>query len=214
MNHHVQEACLARELSELRAERNALLRATRRLGGDVRRLRRERDALARERDEARICPVTELPTRRAWEEAARQVLRAGPAVVLLADLDRFKQVNDTWGHQAGDAVLRAVAARLRAASEGCAGVAGRLGGDEFALAASARGWDGARVERLRGALCLPVPYEGVELVVGATIGMARTSAGEGGLSQALGEADAQMYARKGRGRRGRVPASGGDARER
>ncbi|MFD0229057.1 GGDEF domain-containing protein [Streptomyces hirsutus] len=87
--------------------------------------------LARRLRTARRDPLTGLWTREAFTRRARWLLRNPHAVVVLADVDRFKQVNDTHGHAAGDALLAATAGRL-AHAVGLTGVAGRLGGDEFA----------------------------------------------------------------------------------
>ncbi|MEU2976618.1 GGDEF domain-containing protein [Streptomyces hirsutus] len=87
--------------------------------------------MARRLRTARRDPLTGLWTREAFTRRARRLLRNPHAVVVLADVDRFKQVNDVHGHAAGDALLTATAARLTHAV-GRAGVAGRLGGDEFA----------------------------------------------------------------------------------
>jgi diguanylate cyclase (GGDEF)-like protein len=81
---------------------------------------------------ARRDPLTGLWTREAFTRRARRLLRNPHAVVLLADVDHFKQINDTHGHAAGDALLATVAGRLAHAA-GRTGVAGRLGGDEFAV---------------------------------------------------------------------------------
>ncbi|MFD0209726.1 diguanylate cyclase domain-containing protein [Streptomyces hirsutus] len=80
---------------------------------------------------ARRDPLTGLWTRDAFTRRARRLLRHRHAVVVLADVDHFKQVNDVHGHAAGDALLAATAARLTHAV-GRGGVVGRLGGDEFA----------------------------------------------------------------------------------
>ncbi|RPK32654.1 Response regulator PleD [Streptomyces sp. ADI92-24] len=152
-------------------------------------------------ERARTCPVTGLPTRSAWTTQAQDVLEAGPAAVLLIDLDAFKPVNDRFGHAAGDAVLAAVGARLTewAAAEGAA--AGRLGGDEFAVAIPDTPGLAARVAQLHTRLTAPVAHRELTLTVGASIGTARTAGLT--LSAALKEADAEMYRVKGRGRRGR-----------
>ncbi|GHH54532.1 GGDEF domain-containing protein [Streptomyces candidus] len=154
--------------------------------------------------QARTCPVTGLPTRSAWTARAQDVLAAGPAAVLLCDLDGFKPVNDRFGHAAGDAVLAAVGVRLAewAAVEGAA--AGRLGGDEFAVALHDAPGLAARVARLHTLLTAPVAYRDLNLSVGASIGTARTAnLAAPDLSAALKRADAEMYRAKGRGRRGR-----------
>ncbi|MFB6670442.1 GGDEF domain-containing protein [Streptomyces parvus] len=155
-------------------------------------------------DQARTCPVTALPTRSAWTTQAQDVLAAGPAAVLLADLDAFKPVNDRFGHAAGDAVLAAVGARLAewAAAEGA--VAGRLGGDEFAVILPDRPGLAARIARLHTLLTAPIAHHDLTLTVGASIGTARTAdLAHPTVSAALKQADAAMYQVKGRGRRGR-----------
>jgi len=100
-------------------------------------------ALTKERIErglravARTDALTGLPNRRAFFEAAEAVLAQGarhrrPTSLAILDLDRFKQINDTFGHPAGDAVLRVFASALRDAVR-ASDVAGRLGGEEFAV---------------------------------------------------------------------------------
>jgi diguanylate cyclase (GGDEF)-like protein len=87
------------------------------------------------RGDARTDHKTQLLNSRGWQEAAtRELTRRttkGLAVAVI-DLDHFKQVNDTWGHPAGDAVLKAVAAVLRATTRHN-DVIGRFGGEEFVL---------------------------------------------------------------------------------
>ncbi len=98
----------------------------------------ERDTAEREvRHQARHDPLTGLANRVLLHDRISQALRAvevdgGALALLLMDLDRFKEINDTLGHGAGDDVLREVAARLRRATGPAATVA-RLGGDEFAI---------------------------------------------------------------------------------
>ncbi len=73
--------------------------------------------------------LTSLPSRRAFDEAVEKL--TGPYVIAMVDIDHFKAVNDRWGHDVGDQVLRMVAARLAAAGGGSR--AYRVGGEEFAL---------------------------------------------------------------------------------
>lgn len=96
-----------------------------------------------------------------------QQSRLRPVVVALVDLVGFKQVNDTHGHDAGDHILTATAARLT----DIGGIAARLGGDEFALITTAptTGHDDW-LTGVHTALTTPVTYQGRALPVGATIG--------------------------------------------
>ncbi len=100
----------------------------------IRLLSRERDAaLAAETVARRLAdldPLTGLLNRRAF--LGRAIGRSGPQMLLILDLDRFKQVNDTIGHDGGDEVLRVVARTLRAIAPET-GLIARIGGEEFAL---------------------------------------------------------------------------------
>lgn len=85
--------------------------------------------------EALIDPLCGLENRRGFERAVTEVFASGSAgsvALLLADVDRFKQLNDTYGHLLGDRVLRAIAHTMRASIKG-KDVAARYGGDEFSL---------------------------------------------------------------------------------
>ncbi|WP_327071925.1 GGDEF domain-containing protein [Kitasatospora sp. NBC_01302] len=164
----------------------------------------ERDDLARRLETARRDPLTGLPTRAAFTTAAEQLLTTAPAVVLL-DLVDFKAVNDTHGHETGDAVLAAVGRRL-ADWAGPAAACGRLGGDEFTVVLDTDPADlPERIVKLRALLEQPVEHDGQVLAVGASIGTATRTTGHPdlGLSALLHAADQAMYADKGRGRRGR-----------
>jgi diguanylate cyclase (GGDEF)-like protein len=158
-------------------------------------------ALASRRD-----ALTGLPNRRAFEEdlareAARAARTGAPLAVVVLDVDRFKAVNDAHGHAAGDAVLRAVAARAGAAVR-AGDVLARVGGEEFAILLA--GADLARAveaaERLRRALAAaPVEAAGLALRVTASFGCAALGAGEA--PQALvARADARLYEAKRDGR--------------
>jgi len=88
--------------------------------------------LAEAGEEARSDPLTSLPNRRAFEERLAEIEREGRAASLaICDIDRFKRINDQYGHGVGDRVIRAVADTL---SAGCAGnMVARLGGEEFVV---------------------------------------------------------------------------------
>ncbi|OYX66338.1 MAG: diguanylate cyclase [Sphingomonadales bacterium 32-64-17] len=124
--------------------------------------------------------------------------------VMLLDLDRFKHVNDTLGHPAGDALLMQVAQRLERAV-GTHGQVGRLGGDEFEVIipqSMARDHLGALAGEIIYSLSQPYSIEGQRVVIGASVGVA-VSPADGTTSEALiRNADLALYAAKdgGRGR--------------
>lgn len=149
-------------------------------------------------------PLTGLWTRDAFEQSAARLLARHPHVaVLLVDLDGFKAVNDTHGHAAGDAAIRATGASLNDALTGHRlAVAGRLGGDEFAAAVAlpdplALPW---LLRGLHDEITAPFRHAGRDLTVGASIGAALSSdipSGTGReLSALLRLADEAMYAAK------------------
>ncbi|MDT3395761.1 GGDEF domain-containing protein [Streptomyces sp. B1866] len=149
---------------------------------------------------ARRDPLSGLVGRAVFERAACRVLAGRrPVAVLVIDLDGFKQVNDRFGHAAGDAVIRATGERLAQWADGL-GVAGRLGGDEFAAAVRVDSADALRGElvHLHQWLCSPVPRpDGPPLVVGASIGAYLVPSRAGAdLSVALRRADESMYLAK------------------
>ncbi|MDT3395458.1 GGDEF domain-containing protein [Streptomyces sp. B1866] len=146
---------------------------------------------------ARRDPLSGLPTRAAFQRAARRPLaRRRPAAVVLVDLDGFKALNDSHGHDAGDDAIRATGQRLTEWTDGL-GVAARLGGDEFAAVIQVDDADQVRGEltALHQWLTSPFDHDGRQLTVGASIGAywppARTD-----LSAALRRADEAMYAAK------------------
>jgi diguanylate cyclase (GGDEF)-like protein len=157
--------------------------------------------------------LTGLRNRRGFLAAAEATLTGAArngerASVVMLDLDRFKAINDSYGHAAGDAVLRATAEVLQSMLRG-GDLAGRLGGEEFALllpGASAEVAAGA-AERLRRALAARVPHPDARARVTASFGVAtvelRATAPEAALDAALRDADAALYAAK-RGGRDRI----------
>jgi diguanylate cyclase (GGDEF)-like protein len=131
----------------------------------------------------------------------RQSATDGSACIALLDLDRFKQVNDTYGHFAGDAVIRSASqAILGQCREG--DVAGRYGGEELVVLLPKGTLDEgmAVAERIRQTLCdNPVVYEGQTIEITVSIGVAAYRAGET-LSQWLTRADSALYVAKHAGR--------------
>lgn len=130
------------------------------------------------------------------------VARDKPLALLTVDLDRFKNVNDNHGHSTGDAVLLAVASRLKA----CAGpdtLVARLGGDEFAVVLSApQDIDRAVVlaQQLVDALAEPVKIGTRVLRVGASVGLTVREHEPVSIDELLVQADMAMYAAKEAGR--------------
>ena len=162
--------------------------------------RQSRENLTFSRQQARTDSLTGLGNRLKLLrdlELLRADDEAGPHLLLLFDLDGFKHYNDSYGHPAGDALLRRLGTQLQAAiSDG--ELAYRMGGDEFCVLAP---WDPERapdplIERTRAALT----SDGDGFHVGASCGYARIP-GEGlEASEALRVADRRLYAEKNSGR--------------
>jgi diguanylate cyclase (GGDEF)-like protein len=157
----------------------------------------ERERLAEElKSRATRCDLTGLVNRTGFLELVTGALDSNdPMAVGLLDLDDFKGVNDTLGHDAGDALLVEVAARLRGAV-GPRDVVGRLGGDEFAILL--RGDVGETATRLVRVLGAPLVLDGQELRVEASLGVVERS-DRSSLSDLLRRADVAMYAAKAAG---------------
>jgi diguanylate cyclase (GGDEF)-like protein len=142
--------------------------------------------------------LTQLPTRAKFVQAVGQELARHQTLALLnVDLDDFKQVNDRYGHAAGDELLVQVAARMTAVTAG-RGVAARLGGDEFAVLLTDLA-DPGEAERIAGLLCAtlaaPVPLTVATVSVGASIGVAVAEPGVT-VTELTRRADMAMYAAK------------------
>ena len=156
----------------------------------------------------RLDGLTGLFNRNTFAELAAQELdraqrQGNDTAILLLDLDHFKLVNDTWGHPAGDAVLRNVATAMRAAVRST-DLVGRLGGEEFVVLLPGTSTQAAHTlaEKLRVRLQgSPTPWENGAITCTASIGMAGTTAKENRNFDTLyNEADKALYIAKMRGR--------------
>ncbi len=157
-------------------------------------------------------PLTDLPNRALILDRAEQMLlraRRNPLMVgaLFIDLDEFKDVNDTYGHEVGDQLLKAVGARLSGSLRASDSV-GRLGGDEFVVLVEGElGGDGPEVvaRQLLDLFAQPFAIEsdGVEVLrISASIGVALGP--RSGAADLLRDADVALYVAKARGKHGYV----------
>jgi two-component system cell cycle response regulator len=186
------------EPSELVARVSAAVRV-KRLQDELRERNAELDEISR------MDVVTGLPNRRhllehlqAETAAARR--RDEPFGLLMIDVDHFKKVNDEWGHESGDAVLRIVAARLASACRQ-EDVAGRWGGEEFVVVAPASDLEGATAlaERVRSFVAqspIPVGASGA-ITVTVSVGVVT---GVDDVDELLRRADEALYEAKQTGR--------------
>ena len=170
------------------------------------------DVTERKRAEARIAHMehydglTDLPNRAAFNECFASTLERAarddePFALLSIDLDRFQEINDVFGHSAGDALLRAVAKRLGEAAEGA--FLARLGGDEFAVIAGGGAQPAgaaALAERLMAAMADDIAVDGQRLRVGLSVGIAvyPTDGTDG--SELIANAEAALHRAKSGGR--------------
>jgi diguanylate cyclase (GGDEF)-like protein/PAS domain S-box-containing protein len=155
---------------------------------------------------ARHDALTDLPNRVAFSEQLSAALtRARPTgesfAVLCVDLDRFKEVNDIFGHNVGDGLLRTVAKRLQTVAEGA--ILTRIGGDEFTListgvppAAAAE----ALANRLHAAVAADLEIDGQQLRTGLSIGIAIYPTDGADEMTLIANADAALYRAKAEGR--------------
>ncbi len=158
---------------------------------------------------ARTDPLTGLPNRRFFTERVEQAIarrnrRGGRLAVLFLDLDGFKLVNDSLGHQAGDRVLTTVAERFRSSLR-LEDTVARLGGDEFGILledVSDVGDALAACRRLSEALAAPLDAGDRTWAVRASIGVAVDEGGAASADSLLRDADTAMYHAKGAGRGG------------
>jgi diguanylate cyclase (GGDEF)-like protein len=150
--------------------------------------------------------LTGLPNRRMFAEDCRKMLASagrggGAFALLLIDLDGFKNINDTLGHDAGDALLIEVGARLRTVVRAIDTVA-RLGGDEFAILLAQDPGPGIDIvcQRIAESLRQPVTLKGRRMTIGTSIGIARFPQDGKMQDRLYASADLALYAAKRAGR--------------
>ena len=174
------------------------------LGEDFNRMARSlRDQHRELQRRAQVDGLTRLSNRDHFRQQLGECLSVGGSAALLyIDLDEFKKVNDSAGHEAGDALLVQVADRLRGCVQPADKVA-RLGGDEFAIMlANGAGRDeaAATAARVLQAVQAPIPVAGADRYVSASIGVAMIPGDGGTVDLLLRNADIAMYQAKERGR--------------
>ncbi|MEH3102863.1 MAG: GGDEF domain-containing protein [Sphingomonas phyllosphaerae] len=177
-------------------------RAESKLDSALRETEELRTALDEARGSARTDPLTDLPNRRAFDEAFAALHRDTPVTVAICDIDHFKRVNDNFGHAVGDRVIRMVAQTL--ATEKGAMVA-RYGGEEFAMLFENVAIDDAAraIERVRHTISerRPRVRETGESIgtISFSAGVAEGRVGEG-RAALMARADAALYRAKDQGR--------------
>jgi diguanylate cyclase (GGDEF)-like protein len=166
-----------------------LCRIVARASGSLRRQAEEN------RRQALHDPLTALPNRRSLYERLDKLLAGGrPLSLLVADLDGFKELNDTLGHHAGDEVLSQLGPRVQAAIPE-AELLARIGGDEFAVLTFEPSPD-QTAQRFLEALDEPFVVHGISLTVKASVGIARFPAHGADAHELLQRADVAMYQAK------------------
>ncbi len=179
-----------------------------RIFGSKQDITSDQQVIERLRRQAETDPLTGLANRLVFEARYREVIgdslnHGFASALVLIDLDRFKELNDTHGHSAGDACLCEVAARLRRAFHS-AGLVGRLGGDEFAIILRTP-TDPARIAHVLQQtvvmLSRPLFWNGLRIEVGASIGAALVGRPHRRrIAELFAEADIALYDAKAAGR--------------
>lgn len=188
------------------AELLARVRAAERVAARERRLER---AWLEARSEADRDALTDLFARRVFDEALKDLTEGpmrGPVSLLMIDLDRFKRINDTYGHRVGDHVLRAVAEAICAEIRAGTDIAARYGGEEIAVIApgTARTDAAGLAERIRARVAaLRVASGDATIRVTVSVGVATLepdSSADDRADTLVAEADALLYEAKRAGR--------------
>lgn len=195
---------IALDVSEQHRKNEALIAAK----NDAEARRAELEAMhAMLRHNAMHDPLTGLQNRRALDETLERLANephdpSRRVTLLHIDLDRFKQINDTLGHAAGDAMLVHAAEVLRKNTRSGDLVA-RIGGDEFVVLVQNRGTNkeiATLASRIIERMNIPLDYEGQECRFGVSIGIAREQTRRSSVRQLLVNADMALYRAKSHGR--------------
>ena len=151
--------------------------------------------------------LTNLVNRRGFDQLFPEKLlerqtNNGMLAVMFLDIDHFKRINDSLGHDAGDELLKAIANLLRNATRGKDDVVARFGGDEFCLLLSLRSRDEAQMmaQRIMTALKTPIELAGRRMVMTTSIGISLFPDDGTSTEALLKNADLALYQSKGRGR--------------
>jgi len=158
-------------------------------------------------ERATVDQLTHVYTRDFGIRRLQETLRLGSRTadvssVIMIDIDRFKPINDTFGHAAGDVALRSIAAAVLTACR-TTDIVARYGGEEFLVVLPATGSEGANIvaERIRTTIAaLAVEFEGNVLQLTASLGVATAQSGDNDQAALLRNADAAMYRAKAAGR--------------
>lgn len=153
-------------------------------------------------------PLSGLANRRAFMEKSAAEFRRSrrydhPLSVVMLDLDKFKRVNDTYGHAAGDTVIVAVSQVCQSLSRNGIDLTGRLGGEEFAILLPETTLEGARnfAERLRLTIeTTPIFADVTKIMITASMGIATLGKDDNDINTIINRADAALYASKNAGR--------------
>jgi diguanylate cyclase (GGDEF)-like protein/PAS domain S-box-containing protein len=192
---------------ESRRPDDVLVQSTRSVGSQIGQYMARRQAEERVRHLAHFDELTGLPNRSLFNQRLNHALARArraeePLAILFIDLDRFKNINDTLGHEAGDRVLKEIALRLR----GClreVDTVSRLGGDEFVvlIEGATRPADVAEVaQKILAAVARPVALESQEFHLTASIGISNCPGDSDDLQGLMKNADIAMYRAKEQGK--------------
>jgi diguanylate cyclase (GGDEF)-like protein len=176
---------------------------------------RHANALLNQLDQAQVSlqqaahydALTNLVNRRGFDQLFADKLKerqagGGMLAVMFLDIDHFKRINDSLGHDAGDELLKAIANLLRSATRGQDDLVARFGGDEFCLLLSLRGRDEARMmaQRIMTAMKTPIELAGRRMVMTTSIGISLFPDDGSTTEELLKNADLALYQSKGKGR--------------